>query len=177
MKFNEQKQELATEKQFELYKIALETRNFEISLFWQRSNYFLILNTALSIGFFRLNTDSWYAIMISTIGIIVSFFWLRVNLGGKFWQTRWEEKIKVLENKIFPNINFFASGKEIKSDVKNNLNKKSWCDFYNRKVDKEILKKYSVSRTMIDLSVVFILSWCILFIIHVYQKACFFGFV
>ena len=38
-----------------LFKIALETRNFEILLYWQRSNYFLVLNTALAVGFFSVN--------------------------------------------------------------------------------------------------------------------------
>ncbi|ENN6985946.1 hypothetical protein ACAB91_004506 [Vibrio parahaemolyticus] len=43
----------------EAYKIALETRNMEIKLFWQRSNYFLALNAALALGFFRL-TEGYY---------------------------------------------------------------------------------------------------------------------
>jgi hypothetical protein len=34
----------------ELFDVALNTMNLEISLFWQRSNYFLILNTAISTG-------------------------------------------------------------------------------------------------------------------------------
>src|SRR3972149_10785499 len=34
------------------YKFAYDTRNFEISLFWQRSNYFLVLNTAIALAFF-----------------------------------------------------------------------------------------------------------------------------
>src|SRR4029079_19741708 len=35
-----------------VYRVALETRKLEIRLFWQRSNYFLVLSTALAIGYF-----------------------------------------------------------------------------------------------------------------------------
>ena len=38
------------EMDFELYKIAIQTRNLELGFFWQRSNYFLVLNTALATG-------------------------------------------------------------------------------------------------------------------------------
>ncbi len=37
----------------QIYRVALDTRNSEISLFWQRSNFFLVLNTALAVGFFN----------------------------------------------------------------------------------------------------------------------------
>jgi len=38
----------------DLYKTLLDTRNLEINLFWQRSNYFLVLNTGIAFGFFNL---------------------------------------------------------------------------------------------------------------------------
>lgn len=37
----------------EIYKMALDTRNLEINLFWQRCNYFLILNSALAYAYLR----------------------------------------------------------------------------------------------------------------------------
>ena len=38
----------------DLYRVALDTRNLESTLFWQRCNYFLVLNSALALGFFNL---------------------------------------------------------------------------------------------------------------------------
>jgi hypothetical protein len=38
----------------EAYRVAKEARNLEITLFWQRSNYFLVLSTAIAAGFFSL---------------------------------------------------------------------------------------------------------------------------
>jgi hypothetical protein len=32
----------------EAYRVAKEARNLEIALFWQRSNYFLVLSTAIA---------------------------------------------------------------------------------------------------------------------------------
>src|SRR5947209_15698697 len=87
---------LSLEKK-DLYKVALDTRNFEISLFWQRSNYFLVLNSALALGFFNLREQK-YGLFMAIFGIIVSWLWFCVNLGSKFWQSRWEQKLSIIEN-------------------------------------------------------------------------------
>ena len=43
----------------EVYKIAVNTRQTEIQLFWQRSNYFMVLNIAIAVGFFALKNESY----------------------------------------------------------------------------------------------------------------------
>lgn len=48
----------------DLYKIAIETRNLEIGMLWQRSNYFMALNTAIAIGFFTQKAGP-YGIILS----------------------------------------------------------------------------------------------------------------
>jgi lipoprotein signal peptidase len=58
----------------DLYKTLLDTRNLEINLFWQRSNYFLVLNTGIAFGFFNL-TKPMYRIAFAIMGIIASFLW------------------------------------------------------------------------------------------------------
>ena len=58
----------------DLYKNVLDTRNFEISFFWQRSNYFLVLNSALALGFFGLKTRS-YEPWLAGFGLLVSLLW------------------------------------------------------------------------------------------------------
>ena len=92
--------------QDELFKIALEIRNFEIKLFWERSNYFLVLTTAIAVGFFSIE-DQISCIGIATLGFIVSLLWFLVNLGSKFWQSRWEGRLCLLEKKMASDINFF----------------------------------------------------------------------
>ena len=82
----------------ERFKIALETRNFEIELFWKRCNYFLVLNTALAVGVFALfgvkDTVSPLVLpLICVVGIFVCVAWIHVGLGSKFWQCHWEQVV------------------------------------------------------------------------------------
>ena len=44
----------SNQTKFDFYKISIEIRNLEIGLFWQRSNYFLVLNTAVAVVSFQL---------------------------------------------------------------------------------------------------------------------------
>ena len=142
----------------ELYKIAINTRNLEISLFWQRSNYFLVLNTAIAIGLFAIEKPEYQA-ALAVIGIFVSFLWFKVNLGSKYWQSRWEHRAKLLENQINKEIGMFsASSETIYSEVYNQITdhkKNNNISLY----DWGVLSKPSVSKMMAILSVGFIMLW------------------
>ena len=144
----------------EAYKIALETRNFEIGLFWQRSNYFLALNAALSIGFFRITNDT-HSILFAFLGVFVSILWYKVNLGSKYWQARWEYRLSLKEEEIANGLEFFsADAKLIQSDVEKSFEhgaaKKRK---FQKWVEKQALKKPSVSYNMILLSLMFVVTW------------------
>lgn len=56
----------------EAYRTAIQARNLEIGLFWQRSNYFLVLNTAIAVGFFSLEDDV-FALLFGAMGLVVAF--------------------------------------------------------------------------------------------------------
>jgi hypothetical protein len=153
----------------DIYKIALDTRNFEISLFWQRSNYFLVLNTAIGVGYF--NAEPYASFFLAIFGSIVSFLWFRVNLGSKFWQSRWEQRLSIVEKEIAPSLNFFAAEKTtIYQDVEDNL------DVFNHKgklrnlLDKMTLTKPSVSLSMTLLSLLFMCIWLVFPAIIFLQK-------
>ena len=96
-------------KALERFKIALETRNFEIALFWKRCNYFLVLNTALATvlaaGLFASfnngnSTPSWLLIGVCLAGIFVCVAWIKVGLGSKFWQSHWEYVVEKTQTEI-----------------------------------------------------------------------------
>jgi hypothetical protein len=143
---------------FDLYKIALETRNFEISLFWQRSNYFLVLNTAIAIGFF-LKANNNFQIILSVFGIIVSLLWFFINQGSKFWQSRWETRLKKVEDDISKDINFFSADFEtIQNDVKESIDYSNHSKI-RQYFDKLVLLKPSVGFMMTLLSLTFIIFW------------------
>lgn len=157
----------------DIYRIAFDTRNLEISLFWQRSNYFLVLNSALAVGFFNLQKPlslQPYSLLLAGFGLLASFLWYRVNLGGKFWQSRWEQRLAKIETVLAPDIKFFAADKGItEGDVKESLLWDSSKGTFRKWIDKQILKRPSVSYNMTLLSLLFIMGWVVLIFIHLLQ--------
>jgi hypothetical protein len=146
----------------DIYKIALDTRNFEISLFWQRSNYFLVLNSALALGFFNLKEPK-YSIFMAILGVVVSWLWFCVNLGSKFWQSRWEQRLSLIENKINSELKFFSVDWDtIYDDVAQSLAGNSPLRRIKRWF---VLKKPSVSNQMMWLSVCFMIGWAVLILL------------
>ena len=88
----------------ERFKIVLETRNFEIELFWKRCNYFLVLNTALAVGIFASfngnGANKVFLPWICLVGVFVCFAWIKVGLGSKFWQSHWEQVVEKTQEDI-----------------------------------------------------------------------------
>ena len=151
------------------FQFVLDTRNFEITNFWQRSNYFLVLNSGLAIGFFNQKTFE-YAPLLAALGVIVSVLWYRVTIGSKFWQIHWENQLAKLEtsfakkNVIDADLKLFCQKtSEVKVEVKAYLGReeRTWVA---KRLDKEILKKPSVTLSMITLSLLFVVAWAVLFL-------------
>ena len=152
----------------DVYKLALDTRNFEIGLFWQRTNYFLALNTALAVGFFNLQ-GRMYPLLLAFLGFVVSILWYQVALGSKFWQSRWENRLRVVEEGIGHNLQLFsADWKTIRADVTASLSNSNHKGF-QRILDRQILKKYSVSYNMTLLSLLFVAAWVVLFVAKMFN--------
>ncbi len=154
----------------ELYRIAIDTRNMEIKLYWQRSNYFLVLNTAIAVGFFSEKARD-YGVPLSILGMVASYLWLKVNFGGKYWQSRWEQRASDLEKDICDNIQLFNTTRDdTNNDVRKSLNRndsKSDETIFG----KAILRKPSVSKMMTWLSISFIGFWAFLFCANSYLMA------
>ena len=141
------------------FETAQDNRKFEIQMFWQRANYFLVLNTALAIGIFTVNSDS-VAIFIALFGMIASYLWFSTNLGARYWQVFWEEEVSKL-SKNFGISAFEISDDEIQAKAKRNLRLSG--SHLRKWVDRQVTKKPSVSYNMILLSLVTIVTWTLLF--------------
>lgn len=140
----------------DLYKAILDTRNFEINLFWQRSNYFLVLNSALAVGFLTQKLSP-PTIFLSIFGLLSSVLWYRVLLGSKYWQSRWEDKLAEIERRVAPSFLAFAADREqTDAAINQSLGTKKW--FGARALDWQIRRKPSVSRQMMFLAVLFIIG-------------------
>jgi hypothetical protein len=146
----------------ELYKLALDTRNLEIQLFWQRSNYFFVLSTAIGTGaLITIKNISILALSLSIFGVIVSILWLRVNLGSRFWQNRWEHKTAHYERMTALGTTMdllSASIDTARNDVREFLSASN-PGFFKRIINTLTLKKPSVSMQMVYLSFWFCLLY------------------
>lgn len=151
----------------DIYKYVLDTRNFEISLFWQRSNYFLVLNSALAVGFFTIKTPV-FMYLFAAFGFVTSALWLQVMKGSKYWQIRWEHQLRLVEEAIDPNLKLFcADHPTLDGYVKASIDKSNHTGI-QRWLDGEILKKPSVSYSMTLLSFSFMFGWAVvLFLVTV----------
>jgi len=148
-------------------QIALDNRAFEIQLFWQRTNYFLVLITALGIGVFSIS-DNFFSLLIAILGVCSSFLWFRTNLGSKFWQESWEVEVEYLAEEHGIR-SFERSLEDIQRQVTKSLRdgpRNAKKSRYEKWLDGQTLKKYSVTRHMITLSLISSLLWfCIVCVI------------
>jgi hypothetical protein len=153
----------------DLYKALLDTRNFEITMFWTRSNYFLLLNSVVAVGLF--GTREYYAkfaIVFAVFGLLASLLWFWVCLGGKYWQVRWEQKILEFERENLPDLKAFgATAQQVKDDVAKGFDFHSEMSWMQRTVYALALKqKPSVSYSMIRLSMLFVLGWLVFLVLY-----------
>ena len=168
------------DRDMERFKIILQTRDFEIEMFWKRCNYFLVLNTALATalvaGLFAsfhnyngVDVPTWFLFGVCVAGAFVCFAWFKVGLGSKFWQSHWEQVAEEMQGSIgfqqdgdgkFPQDYFSKKGP--KARVRRNLfppdqEEEDGClkTCYN----KQVLKKPSVSGWMQGTAFVFGWAW------------------
>ncbi|KAF0810018.1 hypothetical protein A167_01049 [Alcanivorax sp. S71-1-4] len=86
-------------------QMALETRKFEIDLYWRRAIYFWTFIGAAFAGIVAIQAseaeakDS-FTVLVSCLGFVFSCAWVCVNKGSKFWQENWEKHVDLLEDEI-----------------------------------------------------------------------------
>ena len=152
-------------------KVALDNRAFEIQLFWQRSNYFLVLMTALGVATFSVR-DIIFSPIIALFATAASYFWFRTNLGSKFWQESWEVEVTLLADE--QKIRSFQRGmSDVISQVDKSLRSgvgdgQSWL---RRWVNQRIVKKYSVTYNMILLSMFATCLWFLVACVFIFRLA------
>jgi hypothetical protein len=150
----------------DVYKAVLDTRNFEISLFWQRSNYFLALNSALAIGFFT-REPSRVTLLLASLGALSSVLWYFVMLGSKYWQSRWEDKLAEIERVIAPDLKAFAASR----DETDAAARRALSSTKHRRWADAVMRKPSVSYHMTLLSGTFIIGWCVVAGLSIFDGA------
>jgi len=140
-------------------QIALDNRAFELQLFWQRSNYFLVLMTALGIGAFTVK-DRLFAALVAFFAAVCSYLWFKTNLGSKFWQESWEVEVTILAHELGVR-SFEKTTKEVTDQVTNALGvgRPSDASWFKLWINRQIVTKPSVTNHMILLSLLSVLFW------------------
>jgi len=91
----------------EFFKIAIETRNLELKLFWQRSIFFAGFIAAIFIGYYSIKADSMPGSSVEMVraillilGALFSLAWCLANRGSKYWYESWEVKVSKAEKEL-----------------------------------------------------------------------------
>ena len=186
---SEQEENSANDKQKfsnkDIFKIALKARDFEIKMFWQRCNYFLLLNTSVGVGAGTAAAlDNALAFLgFCAIGMFVCFAWIKVGLGAKFWQSHWGKVVDKMQKKVglSRNRNFFSDHeniyKRVEQGLKERREKEGMClsllrifPFFPCFYNKRVLAKPSVSGWMHKTACFFFWVWLVA---AVYVLLCF----
>jgi len=124
---------------------ALQTRQFEIDLFWKRSVFFWGFIGAAFVGIAALkNEQPVLSLVIAGLGTVCSISWTLVNRGSKYWQEQWESKVEDVED--------FVTGPLFKR--REPPQKKGWWLSG---------RQYSVSKLAIAISDYVLLVWIAIF--------------
>ena len=118
-------------------EFAIRTREFEIGLFWKRSNMFMLLTGAAFVGLYTVTNPSgihnvlltglgkqeaslndtitgliqsshFYAFIITLAGLVFAIAWHLICRGSLFWQKNWEAHISALERPLMGSIYDYA---------------------------------------------------------------------
>lgn len=80
------------------YRVARDTRNFEIELFWKRAIFFWAFVAAAFAAFgSTYQEDPGLALVLAGFGMVCSAAWTLANRGSKHWQETWERRLEALE--------------------------------------------------------------------------------
>lgn len=136
-----------------IFDVALETRKFEIGLFWQRALFFWGFIASAFVAYaaiWRLETvPIEIRTLVAAFGLVCSVAWTFANRGSKYWQGAWEAKLETFEEEVL-GIKLFQ---EPVSPRKNEIHFWGvWSDAWH----------FSVSKLAIALSDFTVLVWAVL---------------
>lgn len=148
-----------------VYKICIQTRNFEIEQLIQRNNFFMLFQGVLLAAALQNQASKPYVeLIVSLIGIFVSYYQLQMSCGAKFWQEWWESRVEELEVKLknSPDVKdhefhdlFNTSASQVHERVSKRLSQNGGYSIINQL----ILNRFSVSRAPISVSLVLLFGW------------------
>ncbi len=154
--FYKSNNEISNHALLRAFETALDTRKFEIELYWKRATYFWAFIAAMFVAYFAVfNSDKideikGVTILISILGYFFSLGWYFVNRGSKYWQENWEAHVDMLGSKV--------QGELFRTIKKSNLEFKKYIKEY----------PFSVSKVNQLLSLIMLFTWFVLIIFSIF---------
>lgn len=163
----------------EAFRIAFDSMNREISLFWTRSSYFVLLSTAILAGLLFNLGKPIVAIPLTALGFWVSIVWFSVNIGSRFWVLRWEKKLRSTEKDLFGKgaklyrITIQKQVEEVNKFLHSPDYQTGSCyqeksEHFRERVNNHIRKKPSVTWLVLKISYYSRFVWVFLFLMSLY---------
>ena len=169
-----------------VYKLSIETRNFEISNLIHRNNFFMLFQGVLLAAVFSNQASKPFVeSTICCMGIFISWHQIKVAAGAKYWQEWWEVRTSDIEltlkikmekltgsNESFISLFDFSETKS-KSDTEKKVIAKTYKKpLYTTKapelfenISKTLISgRYSVSRVPISSGIILLITWLVLFL-------------
>jgi hypothetical protein len=90
----------------ELFKITNEHYRNDINQVWQRSQYFMLADLGLLAFFYSQAFDRTHrmsVVVVSSIGLVLSLFWMLITVVTSRWIAVWRAKIIKLERYLVYN--------------------------------------------------------------------------
>ncbi len=150
-----------------LFKIALESRNFEITQLVQRNNFFMIFQGVIFMGLIQsTHTIAIVSFMICLVGLVTSFFQARMAAGAKFWQEYWEATLTKIERELL--LQLHDSNEERRAlfalfhnhqEIYNSMVSQKIGTRSSSFVNKMIMSRHSVSRIPIHVAISLGIIW------------------
>lgn len=169
-----------------VYKLSIETRNFEISNLIHRNNFFMLFQGVLLAAVFSNQASKPFVeSTICFMWIFISWHQIKVAAGAKYWQEWWEVRTSDIEltlkrkmekltgsNESFISLFDFSETKS-KSDTEKKVITKTYKKpLYTSKapelfesISKTLISgRYSVSRVPISSGIILLITWLVLFL-------------
>ncbi len=141
------------EKKLKQFDVVLSCRNAEIELFWKRSSYYWVFVAAALVAYGVMGkSNHTLGLLISCFGLMSSLAWMLGNIGSKWWQENWEQKLNAISPEIVGDV--FTPIKD------KDMPRGSWSS---------PLIRYSVTRLATTLSAFVVIFWLALFVKEIYS--------
>ncbi len=153
-----------------LFKIALDSRNFEINQLSQRNNFFMVFQGVSFAGLLQSDHNiPVVSFMVCIAGFFVSVYQTRVASGAKFWQEYWESSLSEIEKRMLREISQADDDRRLllslfhdDHDLYGKIVREKLRCKGNSIAGRLIMGRYSVSKTPIYVGLVLSIVWFLL---------------